>query len=324
MFLDKAGEHIADVMTMNRGYASIPTASAILDTSNYTFHAISYGKDADGFAEHAHKILSPSSDGIIKVTSSGFLNFSGYSTSTTGQIIEFWYKILPQSPSPTDTRLENNSTVPTYSTGVPDLGQYLNPIINSSLSSAAHLIGGFPAASGTTYKIFGWDGSLLISGTLSSTYNSSGIMDSSGFLTFHPGNASTVQAAYNIASSNNYFGSGVLKSCSSTDGFPNNVSLKWLLPRGDCGTLNLFGGVYHLGVWCLDIKEMLKQGYSPPYSFNPLNNIRKYRLFAKKTFNRDIINYTNNNAFKSLFETTGGWTSATIDGIVLVWQIRFC
>jgi hypothetical protein len=96
------------------------------------------------------------------------------------------------------------------------------------------------------------------------------------------------------------------------------------LPRGDCGTLNLFGGVYHLGVWCLDIKEMLKQGYSPPYSFNPLNNIRKYRLFAKKTFNRDIINYTNNNAFKSLFETTGGWTSATIDGIVLVWQIRFC
>lgn len=324
MFVDKAGEHIADIMTMNRGYASIPSASAILDTSNYTFQAVSYGKDAEGFRYHAHIITSPSSDGFIKVISSGFLNFSGYSTSTTGQVIEFWYKILPQSPNPTDTRLENESTVPTYSNGVADLGQYLNPIINSSLSSAAHLIGGFPAASGTNYKILGWDGSLLISGVLSSLYNSSGIMDSSGFLKFHPGNASTVQSAYNIASSTNYYMSGVLKSCSSTHGFPNQVSLKWLLPKGDCGALNLFGGVYHLGVWCLDIKEMLKQGYSPPYSFNPLNNIRKYRLFAKKTFNRDIINYTNNNAFKALFETTGGWTNSNIDGIVLTWGIRFC
>ena len=324
MFVDKAGEHIADIMTMNRGYASIPSASAILDTSNYTFQAVSYGKDAEGFRYHAHVITSPSSDGFIKVRSLGLSSFSGYSTSTTAKSIEFWYKILPQSPFPTDTRLENESTVPNYSTNVVDIGQYLNPVIVPSLSSAAHLIGGFPAASGTKYKIYHWSNTDIVSGTLSSLYNLSGILDSSGFLTFHPGDASTVQTAYNIASSTNYYLSGVLKSCSSTHGFPNQVSLKWLLPAGDCGSLNLFGGVYHLGVWCLDIKEMLKQGYSPPYSFNPLNNIRKYRLFAKKTFNRDIINYTNNNAFKSLFEATAGWTDPNIDGIVLTWGIRFC
>ena len=59
MLVDGAGELIVDVMTANRSLSGIPSASAILDTSNYTLHAISYGKDADGFRNHAHKILSP-------------------------------------------------------------------------------------------------------------------------------------------------------------------------------------------------------------------------------------------------------------------------
>lgn len=324
MFVDLAGEHIADIMTMNRSLASIPSASAILDTSNYTFQAISYGKDAEGFRYHAHTVLSPSSDGIIKVTSYGSNTVSSYSPRITASALSHIYKQYPESPKPTDTRLESKSTVPNYSTNVSNIGQYLNPSINPQLSAYTHLIGGFPAASGTNYKIFNSSGELIVSGLLvGSIYNLSGIMDSSGFLTFAQANLALQKLLYSLSVGDyTFYGYGVIRSAES--GFPNEVALKWYLPAGDCGALNLFGGVYQIGLWCLDIKQMLKEGKLPPYSFNPLNNIRKYRLFAKKTFNRDLITYNDdgvNSGFKALFDLATGWD--TIPAIVLNWKIRF-
>lgn len=328
MFVDKAGEHIADIMTMNRSLSGISSASSILDTSNYTFQAISYGKDADGFRYHAHTILSPSADGIIKVTSYGVTSFSGYNPLTTTSALNYLYKLYPQSFNPLDSRLENKSTLPNYLTNVPDLGQYLNPTISSELSAYAHLIGGFPAASGSKYQIFNSSGGLISSGILvSSTYNLSGLMDASGFLTFAQFSLPLHQYAYGVTEVDpligyNLFGLGVLRSAES--GFPAEVDLKWTLNAGDCGALNLFGGVYHIGLWCLDIKEMLKEGNIPPYQFNPLNNIRKYRLFAKKTFNKDLITYTGDAAFSDLFQDGGfiNWTNG-IGAIILKWKIRF-
>jgi hypothetical protein len=324
MFVDLAGEHIADIMTMGRSLASIPSASSILDTSNYTFQAISYGKDAEGFGYHAHTVLSPSSDGIIKVTSYGSNTVSSYSPRITASALSYVYKQYPESPKPTDIRLESKSTIPNYSTNVPDIGQYLNPSINPQLSAYTHLIGGFPSASGTKYKIFNSSGGLIVSGSLvGSFYNLSGLMDSSGFLTFAQVNLALQKLLYSLSNGDyNFYGYGAIRSAES--GFPNEVALKWYLPAGDCGALNLFGGVYQIGLWCLDIKQMLKEGKLPPYSFNPLNNIRKYRLFAKKTFNRDLITYTDatgNSGFKILFDQATGWD--TIPAIVLNWTIRF-
>jgi hypothetical protein len=66
---------------------------------------------------------------------------------------------------------------------------------------------------------------------------------------------------------------------------------------------------------------MLRAGYYPPYSFNPLNNIRKYRLVAKKTFNRDLITYSGNSAFKELFQDITGFDDPKC--IVVGWAIRF-
>ena len=99
-----------------------------------------------------------------------------------------------------------------------------------------------------------------------------------------------------------------------------------LLTSGDAGSLLLFGGLFHLGLWCLDIKQMLKDGYNPPFNFNALNNIRKYRLFAKKTFNKDLLDVENN--------TTGGGASSFITmfqngiytnskGMIINWVIKF-
>jgi hypothetical protein len=321
MFLDQLGEHIADVMTLNRSLASIPSASAILDTSNYTFQAITYGKDANGFKYHAHEIISPSGDGIIKVVSYDSTSFSGYTPRATARALSFYYKQYPESFSPLQTRLESKSTLPNYVCGVPDVGHYLNPTINPTLSSFAHLIGGVPAASGSKYKIFNTSGGVITSGTLAqSVYNLSGIMDSSGFLTFLQAGLAIQQVAYTLSESNlDLFGYGVIRSAEA--GFPSEVSLKWFIPPGECGAFNLFGGIFHLGLWCLDIKEMLRAGYYPPYSFNPLNNIRKYRLVAKKTFNRDLITYSGNSAFKELFQDITGFDDPKC--IVVGWAIRF-
>ena len=166
MFVDLAGEHIADIMTMSRSLSGIPSASAILDTSNYTFQAISYGEDAEGFKYHAHTILSPSSDGVIKVVSYDSATVSSYSTRITASALSHTYRQYPESPKPTDTRLESRPTTPNYSTNVPDVGQYINPSINPQLSAYTHLIGGFPEASGTKYKIFNTSGNLIVSGSL--------------------------------------------------------------------------------------------------------------------------------------------------------------
>jgi hypothetical protein len=118
MFLDQAGEHIADIMTLNRGLASIPSASSILDTSNYTFQAITYGKDADGFKYHAHEVISPSGDGIIKVISYDSTSFSGYNPRSTASALSYLYKQYPESFYPTQERLESKSTLPNYVCGV--------------------------------------------------------------------------------------------------------------------------------------------------------------------------------------------------------------
>lgn len=118
MLLDGAGELVADAMTANRSLAWIPSASSILDTSNYTIQAISYGKNYQGFKNHAHRILSPSSDGIIKVLSYESNTVSSYHSSATASALEYSYKSYPRTGSPMDTRLELNSTIPVYSSGL--------------------------------------------------------------------------------------------------------------------------------------------------------------------------------------------------------------
>jgi hypothetical protein len=319
MFLDKAGEHIADIMTMNRHYADIPSASAILDTSNYTFHAITFGKDAEGFRNHAHTIISPSATRSIKVLSYDGLSVSNYHSSSTAVYNEFSYKLLPNSPFPMDTRLERGSTLPNYTSAVPDLGHCLNSVISPTLSAFSHLIGCFPASGGTNYNVYNFSGGLIFSGSLSSYYNSNSLMDASGFLTFAPYTLPTQQIGYLTEVLNQ----GVLRSAESS--FPNDVDLKFLLTSGDAGALLLYGGVYHLGLWTLDLREMLRLGYYPPYSFNALNNTRKYRIFAKKTSNKDLLQVDSNtylgaSSFVTMFQNG---VFANGKGMVIKWKLKF-
>lgn len=322
MLLDGAGELVADAMTANRSLAWIPSASSILDTSNYTIQAISYGKNYQGFKNHAHRILSPSSDGIIKVLSYESNTVSSYHSSATASALEYSYKSYPRTGSPMDTRLELNSTISVYSSGVGDYGQCSNPIITSSLSSFAHVIGCYPHASGTKYWLVSSAdnpaGSIICSGVLSSLYNLSSSMDSRGFYKFYPGSAVDHIAARNA----NIRDAGAWRL--NINAFPTLININWSLPPGDAGALLLFGGINHIGLWSLDMKTMLKQGIYPPYTFDPLNNKRSYKLFAKKTFNSDLLyvkDFNNNSGFNTTF--SGAISPTGAQRQYYTWDLKF-
>jgi hypothetical protein len=148
-------------------------------------------------------------------------------------------------------------------------------------------------------------------------------MDKAGFLTFAPLNGAQGKAAATAG----LFTSGALINLPTNFSSLGRVPVVWRLDAGDAGALLLYGGVYHLGLWCLDIKAMLAAGHTPPFSFNALNNIRKYRLFAKKTFNKDLL-YINDSlgygGFDVLFNNgnppyDAGWGNY----ILYQWTIRF-
>jgi hypothetical protein len=161
-------------------------------------------------------------------------------------------------------------------------------------------------------------GTLILSSTFSSFFNENLLMDASGFLTFAPGYA----AAQNTLNNTNTYTQGSLRFCDSS--FPSRVTIKIPLRTGDAGSLLVYGGLYHLGLWVLDIKETLKQGITAPFNFNALNNTRKYKLFAKKTFSKDLL-YCNdvgsNSGMKELFSPNGVYSS---DGsLTITWYINF-
>ena len=58
MLTDGAGELLADIMTVSPSLATIsdPATQAILDTSNYTIQAISFGTGSDAFRTNAHNL----------------------------------------------------------------------------------------------------------------------------------------------------------------------------------------------------------------------------------------------------------------------------
>lgn len=341
MIVDKAGEVIADILTLSPSLAKIPSASAILDTSNFTFQAISYGKDSSAFNHHGHYDFYLPTDssypsGIYVRSYQLTDSVSSYQSSAIASAVPL-YKLLPDFPSPLDTRLERNvcRTINTlYSVSGMDIGHCPNYAVLSFYSSFHTFLGCFPASAGTDYYVISSNPSInenwidfkkrvAYSGTLDSEYNTYGIMDSSGFLTFAPINGSRGKQAATTAQ----FTSGAVVSIEPTFSSTGQVDVIWRLRGGDAGALLLFGGVYHLGLWCLDVKQMIKDGHKPPFNFNPLNNIRKYRLFAKKTFSKDLLYIKDAYGlpgFNYLFEREEPMDGSDADTFIIYqWKIRF-
>ena len=193
----------------------------------------------------------------------------------------------------------------------------------------ASVLGCYPdgsALGGTQYFIFS---SLLdlsttvgksatpLSGTYESLFNSVSSMDLSGFVNMAA--SGWKDARY---SQGNPYGpdpsySGLIVSAahdfSSTDG-GGEVQYIVTASAGDIAAANLYGGIYNMGLWTIDMDKSLTAGNTPPFSFHPIYNPRKYKLFAKKGFSKNLC-YIKDNG-----------TDAGINNyqdLRIIWRIRF-
>ena len=121
-----------------------------------------------------------------------------------------------------------------------------------------------------------------LTGIFDSGFNEAASMDVFGFVgkVYDPINQRVGPTGVGVPLSEH----GLTVSSNST----GRVTYETTISSGDAGMANLFGGIYNIGLWTLDLKESLKNA-SPPFVFNNLNNPIKYRLFSSKKFVDNIV-----------------------------------
>lgn len=301
MILQAFGELLVDILTTNPAIGSIPSASAILDTSNYGFAAVSFGKDAEGFTHHAHSLSSYSAgtynNGRLTLKIYNASSPSSYHSSATHLHFSSTYNSVPNYPSIYDSRLERGSTI-TNIPGTSNVGHYVNAAISNDtftsgndtyyVSNAWNVIGGFPpSGNSSVYALYNSSGGFVASGNLSGVFNTHGLMDKNGFLkttnvTITDVNPDSVP--WTTA------GAKVAVQVLSHNEYPE-IDIYICPQMGDAAALAAFGGINHIGVWSLDLKQMLADGLRPPFTWNALDNTWKYKLVAKVTFWKDLLHH---------------------------------
>jgi len=335
LIVNGAGKTIADMMTVSpslSGIADLATSS-LLDTSNYYVQAISFGTGSEAFQDNAHALDDTGLYGVIVPSThinagTSIVRFP-FDTTTSSYVPRAG---LPEEPSPESTRLEMRTTsVAAEISGIsvssvfPGNGQHVN-FLNADIASSicagtvfsnttsayvvGSVMGGFPDDTGSEYAVYGYLSGTPASPTLigvytpSGTFNAAGVssMDVSGFVT-HKYDENNSQL-------------GLISTAIDGDG-SIGVQYEVQLGPGDMQLANMYGGIYHIGLWTIDNEATLLNGNTPPYSFSVLNNPRKYRLFARKGFTVDLTSYEDDGTAEG-FKSYGSGNNLTIK-----WNIRF-
>ena len=358
--VDGAGEIIVDMLTTTPSLSGIESASAILDTSNYTIQAMTFGKDEEGYKRHAHTdswsgidySISQEYGGVAPIglgayLFSGAMVFVSANDNPAGGVSSYFpsgvkYNILPRAPSPTDTRLELGSKTIFADEYVSSLNYYSDPVVwnvpGPALLSDAHnngqninvlldervagmqpfstvpgfewlqsiglLLGAFPRGvqdGGTPGGIFK-DVSQLTTGVASTdithgdigcsatyigNFNTVSSMDLFGHLGQVYNEYGVAGSGFTVASHPDIYYSGLVVSANVDFSSTGEVIYQTVIGAGDLGFTNFYGGIYNIGLWALDVKESLKTG-TPPYPWTPKSNVRKYKLFSKKSFTKNL------------------------------------
>lgn len=319
LIVDGAGEVLADIMTVSRSLSGIEdhATSSILDASNYTIQAISFGTGSDAFRNNAH-VLTDGKRSLLE-TLYGFFVSSiipvpsvvvNYPLDASSYYPEVG---LPATPNPANRTLDFNTNVSAVVGGVavssvfPGNGQITNfmpsaimssvcegTIFSSTASahSVASVMGAFPEGSGTgftqqtknyTYAGDGTNFAWSPSNRSGSYFNEASSMDVSGFVNMIM--SSVAGPGYSSSSS----ASGLILSATGPDFHKNGlVVYEVTLAADDIALANSYGGIYSFGLWTIDMKQCLLNGNTPPFAFSVLNNPRKYKLFCFKGLSKNL------------------------------------
>lgn len=314
LIVDAGGEMITDLMTLPLAGSGIPSASAIYDASNYTIRAISFGKDVSAYGYNAHG-TSP-----LQVSGQSNGHIWGLVDSNVSSYTPINY--LPSDPTPYDTKLEvipsailnvgggtfdGLGNVTSALSALSELGQLVN-IYNyySQLYSGTQQqrwytrVGCWPRTPTNTLRLVNSiTSSVILTTTVNSNFNTVSSMDWRGFV--------------NLTSTTDPL-SGLVTSTTSTFSSTGEIIYNITVASGDANVANLFGGITQLGLWGLNVKSMLAAGRTPPYTFHPVNNALDYRLFSKKTFNKNIVGINDNGSSAGILNYSN---------LTIIWRIFF-
>jgi len=321
LIMDEASEVLAKIMVTPPGVSAISSASSILDTSNYTVQAISFAKDGSAYSENAHDISdSRKSAGALisspysEFTSVGFVSSTSVSSYSP-------YNLLPSYPQPEDKKLEPNFPAGTSQTtqligqnvnfiqyvSVPE-SKKLNGLPDDSSSTTIGIsrsFGCYSASDGTNYDLVTsgtYDQST--SGGVAAGFNSVGSMDFRGFVT-----------AFHLSQQTNP-GSGLIVSANSNFSSIGEVIYTMTIPAGDLAISNLYGGIYTLGLWSLDLSSTLNNDILPPFNWIDASGVtdREYSLFSKISLTDNICKIQDNGSDAGI---------ENYSDLTLVWRVYF-
>jgi hypothetical protein len=323
--------------------------SSILDSSNYTIQAVSFGTGSEAFRQNAHR-----SDGAIrlaKVVQYSLLWVGGtvspstfiYEDKSTHPMDGFYTPSagLPIAPEPMLNVLEENTSVSAQLSGTtadtsggvyvssvyPGNGQLTNFLPSGIFSSmmedtvfssttsgyaAATFLGCFTDGSTIGFHGLGSEGhvqnlEILDDGTtslvwttqqadcryqLGSFFNEVSSMDVSGFVNMVMSGSPGTTTGYAMSSG----ASGLCVSGGHDSTNSGTVEYTVMISADDLNFANSYGGIYHLGLWGIDMKQSLLNGNTPPFAFSVLNNPRKYKLFARKGLSKNLCYIINRSA----------------------------
>ena len=364
MLVDGAGELLAEIMTVSPSLSAVEdhATSSILDSSNYTIQAISFGTGSDAFNKSTRNAQYLNADKIQYLVGKFDNGATGYRTGpiTIGLQNEVDGSSyipdagLPEWPNPTSRVLEHNTSVAATFAGsgvdvavssvFPGNGQHVNFLPSaigsgmmeasvfssteydgdiqyypSSLGLAQSVLGAFPIGSSTggvmdraTSRVMLGEDSTdwVISNKTYGFFNEVSSMDVSGFVNMVMSGSPGTTTGYAMSSG----ASGLCVSGGIDATNSGTVEYSVMLAGGDLATVNLYGGIYHLGLWTIDMKESLLNGNTPPFAFSVLNNPRKYKLFARKGLSKNLC-YINDDGVNPGFDNH---TDLTIK-----WRLHF-
>ena len=318
LLCDGAGILIADLMTVSPSLSLVEdhATSSILDASNYTIQAISFGTGEEAFQSNAHA-MTEDKQAQLTIAYAKFGD-GDFSTSSVPAIVDLAsggsmegssfipHVGLPDAPSPIPTVLQTGNTAPSetinkvdVSSVFPGNGQLTNFLPSSILSAtmsgtllsdpedayyAASLLGAFPeGAPNLSAVILRENGSNIVEvSPVSGYFNTASSMDVSGFVNMVM--SSVPSDTYSMSSTTE----GLCLSAAPTFAEDGIVEYSVTLAAGDVQFANAYGGIFHLGLWTIDREASIRKGNTPPYSFSVLNNPREYRLFARKGITKSL------------------------------------
>lgn len=348
ILVDGASRLLANIMTVSPSLSGIQNSatSSILDASNYRVQAISFGKGDDGYKNNAHTWTSGKT---IYFANLGVLTSLANPVVVYGSPSSYVpYDAFVQAPTPLDTRLTAKSDVsavnqflgvlafssvimgnghnmnllpPTYAGGA-----LADPSLSTLFAGQTGAIFGCyaesSAAGGSDFYIFSSEQSFTggfassiasLSGTYSGLFNSASSMDMYGHVNL-------VASSWNDAryGGTNPFGpnpsySGLIVSAQNNFSSTGEIQYIVTIGSGDVGMSNLYGGIYNMGLWYIDVKDTLQSGSTPPFPFRTVMNPRRYRLFSKKSFSKNLCSIKDNG-------TTPG--SLNHKDLRIVWRIK--